>query len=176
MSEMMAVLPTGVSGVVSLSVELRPFLRALTNSFDPEVVKLMDTSVRDLAKYSPNWHVDSLDGLVAFLDRTWSSDITIAFRPIDHVVEEGTQPLPLMAFMIPLQAPDNWEELTQAVIYGHRSLGLDPDRMWQVDEGVGMRSGSSCRRGELSRRSRSSRWTGRRKEAAHPHHRQRLSA
>ncbi len=139
LSEMFGLLPSDVTAAVTMNVELRPFLRALVASLDPEVSKLINSTIRDLARDWPAWQVQSLDGLVSYLDRTLGSEITIAVRPLDHEVPEGSQPLPLMAIMVPLRNPQLWEELALAVIMGYRTLGIDPDTMLQQDEGVGTR-------------------------------------
>ena len=134
-----SLLPTDVSAGITLNGETRPILRALANSFSDDVRALINDLIKGLARDSPGWRIDSIDGLIGFLDRALGSEVTLAIRPIDHSVPRGSQPLPAMVLMVPVRDERLWEELTQAVIYGFRSLGIDPDNMYKQDEGVGDR-------------------------------------
>lgn len=134
-----SLLPTDVSAGITLNGETRPILRALANSFSDDVRALINDLIKGLARDSPGWRIDSIDGLIGFLDRALGSEVTLAIRPIDHTVPRGSQPLPAMVLMVPVRDERLWEELTQAVIYGFRSLGIDPDNMYRQDEGVGDR-------------------------------------
>jgi hypothetical protein len=135
----LAMLPADTSGVVVLNVELRPFLQTLTAAFNPDMVRLLDETLRDIVRYNPGWPVDNLSKLIDYLDRTLDGRLTLAVRPLDHNVPEGSQPLPLVALIAPISDAQRWRQLDETIVRAHKVLGLDRERMWQQDEGVGLR-------------------------------------
>lgn len=139
LSDVLGLLPADVSAVVTLNAELRPLLETLVEALGPDEVKLLNDTLRDMSRYSPAFKVDSLPSLVAFLDRTLGDEVTVALRPLDHEVPPGSQPLPTLAFLFRVQDAAAWNALDAAVVAGYKALGLDPARMKQLDEGVGVR-------------------------------------
>lgn len=139
LSDVLGLLPADVSAVVTLNAELRPLLETLVEALGPDELKLLNDTLRDMSRYSPAFKVDSLPSLVAFLDRTLGDEVTVALRPLDHEVPPGSQPLPTLAFLFRVQDAAAWNALDAAVVAGYKALGLDPARMKQLDEGVGVR-------------------------------------
>jgi hypothetical protein len=135
----LAMLPADTSGAIVLNVELRPFLQTISAAINPDMVRLLDGLLEDIVRYNPGWPVDDLGKLIDYLDRTLDGRLTLAVRPLDHAVPEGSQPLPLIALIAPIKDAGRWRQLDQAVVRGHKALGLDRERMWQQDEGVGLR-------------------------------------
>jgi len=139
LGEAFARLPNDVSAVVTANVELKPLLVALSASLDPDFLQLLDGTLKDLARYSPGFNVDDLPKLIDYLDRTLTGEITIAIRPLDHAIPAGSQPLPLLAFAAKLKDPDRWRRLDEAVVRGSKALGIDREKMFKQNEGVGER-------------------------------------
>lgn len=132
-------LPNDVSAVLTANLELKPLLAAFSASLDPEFLKLLDTTLQDVARYSPGWNVDELSKLIDYLDRTFTGEIMVAMRPLDHAIPATSQPLPLLAFAGKLKDPDRWRKLDEAVVRGYKAFGLDREKMFKQDEGVGER-------------------------------------
>ena len=139
LGEAFARLPDDVSAVVTANVELKPLLVALSASLDPDFMQLLDGTLKDLARYSPGFNVDDVPKLIEYLDRTLTGEITIAMRPLDHAIPAGSQPLPLLAFAAKLKDPDRWRRLDEAVVRGSKALGIDREKMFKQNEGVGER-------------------------------------
>jgi len=139
LGDVLALLPSDVSAVVTLNAELRPLLETILEALGPDETKLLNDTLRDMSRYSPAFKVDSLPALVAFLDRTLGDEVTLALRPLDHEVPPGSQPVPTLAFLFRVQDAAAWAALDGAVVSGYKALGLDPSRMKQLDEGVGVR-------------------------------------
>jgi len=135
----LSLLPADTLAVVTLNAELRPLMETLVEALGPDELKLLNDTIRDVARYSPAFRVDSLPGLVAHLDRALGDEVTVAIRPLDHEVPAGSQPLPSLAFLFRVQDASLFEAFTDAVVRGYKALGLDPERMKQLDEGVGVR-------------------------------------
>jgi hypothetical protein len=111
----------------------------LVGSLHTDLVGLINSTLKDLTRYSPGWQVDEVSELVDYVDRMLGGEITVALRPFDHQIPEGSQPLPLIVFMARLKDPARWRALDEVIVRGHQALGLDRERMWQQDEGVGLR-------------------------------------
>lgn len=139
LGEAFARLPNDVSAVVTANVELKPLLGALAASLDPDFLQLLDGTLKDLARYSPGFNVDDLPKLIDYLDRTLTGEITIAIRPLDHAIPAGSQPLPLLAFAAKLKDADRWRKLDEAIVRGNKALGIDREKMFKQNEGVGER-------------------------------------
>ncbi len=137
--DVLGLLPSDTSAVVTLNAELRPLLETLVEALGPDEVKLLNDTIRDVSRYSPAFKVDSLPALLAYLDRTLGDELTVALRPVDHVIPPGSQPLPTLAFLLRVQDPAAWNALDNALVTGYKALGLDAERMKQINEGVGMR-------------------------------------
>ncbi|HZL99876.1 MAG TPA: hypothetical protein VFD43_06455, partial [Planctomycetota bacterium] len=132
-------LPSDVSAVLTANLELKPLLGALSASLDPDFLQLLDGTLKDLARYSPGFNVDDLSKLIDYLDRTLTGEITLAMRPLDHAIPPGSQPLPLLAFAGELKDPERLSKLDDAVVRGHKAFGIERERMFRQDEGVGVR-------------------------------------
>ncbi len=137
--DVLALLPSDTSAVVTLNAELRPLLETLVEGLGPDQQKLLNDTIRDVSRYSPAFKVDSLPALLAWLDRTLGDEVSVALRPVDHEIPSGSQPLPALAFLLRVQDPAAWAALDNAVVAGYKALGLNPELMKQIDEGVGMR-------------------------------------
>lgn len=136
----MAMLPADTSGVIVLNVELRPFLQTLTAAFNPDLVVLLDSLLKDVVRYNPGFPVDDLGKLVDYVDRMLDGRLTFAVRPLDHSVPEGSQPLPLIAMIAPVRDAARWRQLDEAVVRGHKAFGLDRTTdMWHQPDGIGDR-------------------------------------
>lgn len=132
-------LPNDVSAVIAVNLELKPLLQAFSASLDPDFLQLLDSTLKDLARYTPGWTVDDLGKLIDYLDKTLTGEITVALRPLDHAIPAGSQPLPLLAFAAQLKDPERWRKLDEVVVRGYRAFGLDKSKMFLQDEGVGVR-------------------------------------
>ncbi len=140
LNQVMARLPTDVAACVTMNVELRPLLKALSESFSPDLLQLVNSTLRDLSRYSPTWKVDNVDGLIHYLDRTLAGQITIAVRPRSNPAPKGVQPLPEIAIFAPVKNEQYWEDMAQALIVGSNPvLGVSRDTMMQQADGVGTR-------------------------------------
>jgi len=137
--DILGLLPSDTSGALTMNVELRPLLETLVASLGPDETRLINDTIRDVARYSPTFKVDSLIGLVAYLDRALGDEVSIAVRPVDHPIPTGLQPLPSLVFLFRVQDLSLWQSLDDAVVRGYKALGLDPEKMKQLDEGVGVR-------------------------------------
>ncbi|MGQ0553005.1 MAG: hypothetical protein ACT4PU_07280 [Planctomycetota bacterium] len=137
--DVMALLPADTSVVLTMNVELRALLQSFISSLSPDVLELMNSTLRDLRRYNQDWMVDNVQDLAGQLDRMFGGEITIALRPLDHEVMPGTQPLPLVAVFFRVRDLSLFTRLDEAVVRGHKALGLDSKRMWLQDEGVGVR-------------------------------------
>ncbi len=137
--DVLGLLPADSTAAVTLNVELRPLLETVVGALGPDETRLLNDTIRDIARSSPAWRVDNLPALVAYLDRALGDELTVALRPLDHEVPPGSQPLPSLAFLFRVQDVSLFEAFTDAVVRGYKALGLDPDRMKFLDEGVGVR-------------------------------------
>lgn len=130
----MDLVPTDTSALLTMNVDVRRFLQTLHGALDPDLVELVNSMIRDMGRRSPAFQVRDLEELYAFLDRAFSGEVTLAMRPFYHEIPEGSQPLPLLAFLLPLRNVEKWEELEQAVLNGYQALGLSKDGMWKGRE------------------------------------------
>ncbi len=132
-------LPGDTSALITMNVDLRRLLTTCVEALNPDVQTLLNDTIKGLARYSPTWKVDNLPGLISYLGRTLEDEITIAVRPLDHDVPAGSQPLPLIAIILRVKDLVLWNGLDDAVVRGHKELGLDPKAMFLQEEGVGTR-------------------------------------
>ena len=132
-------LPNDCAAVITANLQLKPLLAAFAASLDPDVLQLLDSTLKDLARYSPGFNVDELSKLIDYLDRTLTGEVTIALRPVDHAIPAGSQPLPLLAFSFVLKDADRWRKLDEAVVRGHKAFGIEGQKMFKQNEGVGER-------------------------------------
>lgn len=140
LSELLAILPTNTGAVVTANIDLKRFLNTIVNGLDSEIVNLVNGLMRDVARYNPSWRVQSLAQLINELARVLQGELTVAFRPLDHSVPVGAQPLPALAFIAPVKDAAACEALFQAFINAHQVLGVDSDAMWSFDHhGIGVR-------------------------------------
>jgi hypothetical protein len=139
LSSVAGLLPQDISGLVSLNVEIRPLLQTMVDALGPDQVQLINGSIRDLARYSPAWKVDNLAGLVTYLARLLGEEVTLAFRPLDHDIPKGSQPLPLVAVILHVKDLNLWNEFDDVIVRGSKALGVPDDQRFKVDEGVGVR-------------------------------------
>jgi hypothetical protein len=137
--DVLGLLPADTTAALTMNVELRALLETLVASLGPDETRLLNDTIRDVARYSPTFKVDSLPGLLGYLDRTLGDEVTVALRPSDHAIESGLQPLPSLVFLFRVQDLSLWTALDDAAVRGYKALGLDPDRMKRLDEGVGER-------------------------------------
>lgn len=131
----LALLPRGTAAVQVLDVELSAFLQTVVDGLDPELVKLINDSIRDMVAWTPTFNVNNVSQLIAELDRALEGGITLALRPLDHDIPAGAQPVPALAFIVPLRDPNAWDAVMQAVINGHQILGVQSSAMWQQSYG-----------------------------------------
>ncbi len=139
LAAMAGLLPQDMSAVISMNVEIRPLLQTVADSLGPDELQLLNSSIRDLARYSPTWKVDNVAGLISFLSRMLGDELTLAFRPLDHEVPKGSQPLPLLAVILNVKDLSLWNEFDDVVVRGSKALGVPDDQRFKVDEGVGVR-------------------------------------
>ncbi len=139
LEEVLGLMPVDVAAVVTMEVALGRFLTTVSSGFSPDVLKLVNTSLREVASLTVGWQVDTVPELIAELSRALGNRITMVVRPLDHEVPEGSQPLPAMAFLLPLDDPQAWSALEDAFLRAHDLFGVSADRMKQVSEGVGDR-------------------------------------
>jgi hypothetical protein len=139
LAAMAGMLPQDMSAVVSMNVEIRPLLQTLVESLGPDELELLNGSIRDLARYSPAWKVDNVAGLVGYLSRVLGDEVTLAFRPLDHQIPKGSQPIPLLAVVLHVKDLSLWNEFDDVVVRGSKALGVPDDKRFKVDEGVGVR-------------------------------------
>jgi len=138
-TELAGLMPADTSALLTMNVELRALLTAIADSLGPDVQQLLNETIKGVARYSPTWKVDNLAGLISYLGRTLENEVSVAIRPLDHEVPVGAQPLPLVAVILHVKDLTMWNGLDEAIVRGHKELGLDSNRMWQQDEGVGQR-------------------------------------
>jgi hypothetical protein len=142
MGAVLALVPADTSFVVTFNCDLDALLTTLSDSFSPDVVKLINDTIRGVGRFTAGWPVETLHGprgLIRHLDRALGDEITIAMRPADHEFAPGSQPLPALAFFFRVRDLSLWNELDNAMVRGRQELGLGQDDLWQQDEGVGMR-------------------------------------
>jgi len=139
LSSVAGLLPQDISGLVTLNVEIRPLLQTLAEALGPEQLTLLNSSLRDLARYSPAWKVDNVAGLTIYLSRLLGEEVTLAFRPLDHDIPAGSQPLPLIALILHVKDLNLWNEFDDVIVRGSKALGVPDDQRFKVDEGVGVR-------------------------------------
>ncbi len=133
-------MPRDVSAVVSLNADLSDLLKTIRDGLDPELATLVDRALRGMAQYNPQLKLNGLEDMIYYLDRVLGKDITVAVRPLDHDVPEGSQPMPALAIIANVRDPDAWEALASAIIRGHRAFGVPEDGMFKQPEGgVGLR-------------------------------------
>ncbi len=108
-------------------------------SLGPDQVKLINDTIRDLSRYSPAWRVDSLPALIATSTARWATRSASRCGPVDHDIPPGSQPLPSIAILLKVKDDPQFEAFIDAVVRGYKALGIDPDLMKQVPEGVGTR-------------------------------------
>ncbi len=137
--DVLGLVPADVSAVATLNVSLNRFLTTVTRGFSPDVVKLLNDTLREVASLTAGWQVDTLPELTAELARALGNEITIVVRPLDHVIPEGSQPLPAMAFVLPVDDLAAWTAVEDSFLRAHDLFGIPSDRMKQLDEGVGDR-------------------------------------
>jgi len=130
----MDLVPTDVSAVVTANVDVRRFLETLHTSLGPDLVELIHSMIRDMGRRSPAFGVRDLQEMYAYLDRVLEGEVTIAMRPFYHEIPKGSQPVPLLAFLMPLRNVEKWGELEQAVLNGYQALGLSREGMWKGRE------------------------------------------
>ncbi len=140
LDELLSILPTTTGGVITVNVDLKRFLNTIVEGLDSDVINLLNGLIRDVARYNPGWRVNSLAQLITELSRVLQGELTVAIRPLDHLVPEGAQPLPALAFILPVKDGAACEALFQAFINANQVLGVDPETMWQFDHhGIGTR-------------------------------------
>jgi len=142
MRDALALVPADTNLIATFNCDLDALMMTFTESFADDVLQLLNRSIKDIGKYSPNWRVENLrgpNGLIRQLDRALGDEVTIAVRPADHAFSLGSQPLPAMAFFFRIRSLDTWNEIDDALVRGRSALGLDKDDLWQQDEGVGWR-------------------------------------
>lgn len=141
MRDVFSLLPADTIFTVSFNCDFGALLTTLADSLSDDVIKLLNDTIKELAKYTPSWRVQNLrgpSGLLRHLDRALGDEITIAVREADHEFAPGSQPLPALAFFIRVRDLNLWNQLDEAVVRGRHALGLGKDDLWQRDEGNGM--------------------------------------
>ena len=134
----LSLLPHGMAAAVTMNVDLTEFLQAVVAGLDPELVKLINDTIRGVARWNPTFNVNNLSQLIAELDRALVGRVTLAVRALDHDVPEGAQPVPTLAFFAPIRDLNAWEAIGQALINGNQVLGVASEKMWQqVNPGLG---------------------------------------
>ncbi|MFT7463158.1 MAG: hypothetical protein ACI9EF_001500 [Pseudohongiellaceae bacterium] len=140
LSDLLSMLPESTGGVMTANIDLSRFLNTVVDGLDSELVNLMNGLIRDVSRYNPGWRVKSLPQFMTELARVLKGELTVAFRPLDHLVPPGSQPLPAMAFIAPVKDAAACEALFQAFINANQVLGVDKERMWSYDHnGIGTR-------------------------------------
>lgn len=137
--EMLGLMPKDVSALVTMNVALGRFLTTASKGFSPDVLQLVNGTLRDVASLTAGWQVDTLPELIAELSRALGNQITMVVRPLDHQIPVGSQPLPAMAFLLPIDDLDAWLAIEDTFLRAHDLFGVSSDRMKQLEEGVGDR-------------------------------------
>ncbi len=137
LSKAFASVPFDTAFLVRMEVDLGRMLRTVGDGFEPALQKLINDTLRNMARYSSRWEVDSVRALAAFLDRALGDHLTVVVRPLDHEVPEGSQPFPAVAFLVDVEDPALWTSFEDTIIRAHREFGVE--RMFKQDEGVGVR-------------------------------------
>lgn len=135
MGDLLRMMPGSASAVVTANLDLRRFLNAVVAGLDPELVTLLNDTIDGVARWNVNWNVRTVQQLIDELDRVLDGELTVALRPLDREVPAGSQPVPGLAFILPIKDPNGWEAVGQAFINGHQVLGVDEDNMWKVAHG-----------------------------------------
>jgi hypothetical protein len=142
MSDALGLVPADTSLVVTFNCDFDALLNTAADALSDDLVKLINSTIKEVSKYTPEFRVETLrgaGGLLRHLDRALGDEVTIAVRPADHVFAPGTQPLPALAFIFHVRDLARWNELETALVRGRTGLGLGKDDAMQQDEGVGVR-------------------------------------
>ena len=131
----LSLMPVGTSFVQTMNVDLTRFLKSVVDGLDPELVKLLNDTIRDVQRYNPAWGVHNVSQLIAELDRALMGELTIGARRLDHDVPPGSQPVPTLAFLLPVRDLDAWEAIGKALINGNQVFGVNSTEMWQQEYG-----------------------------------------
>lgn len=135
LSDALSLLPRGTAAVQTLNVDLTEFLRSIVDGLDPDLVKLINDTIRDVARWNPSFNVANLSQLIDEMDKALLGKLTIALRPLDHEIPPGTQPVPALAFIAPIRNAAAWDAIGQAMINGNSVLGVAGEQMWQQTYG-----------------------------------------
>jgi hypothetical protein len=139
MTDMLGIMPKDISAIVTMNVSLRRFLTTAVSGFSPDVLTLVNSTLREMSTFTAGWQVDNLPELIDELSRALGNELTLVVRPLDHEIPEGSQPLPAMAAILPMANLEAWLAIEDAFLRGHQVYGVPSDRMKQVPEGVGDR-------------------------------------
>jgi len=140
LNQLLSILPSSTAAVVTFNVDLKRFLNTITAGLDSEIITLTNGLIRDVARYNPNWRVQSLSQFIAEVARVLEGEISVAFRPLDHQIPAGAQPIPALAIIAKVRDAAACEALFQAFTNAYRVLGVSTDDMWQQDhQGIGTR-------------------------------------
>jgi hypothetical protein len=131
----LTLLPRGTAGVQVMNVDLTEFLESVVEGLDPELVTLMNDTIRGVSGWTPSFDVKNMTQLIAELDRALDGRLTIAFRALDHEIPAGAQPVPAIAFIAPIKNLDVWDEIAWATINGNKVLGVASGDMWEQKYG-----------------------------------------
>ena len=131
----LSLMPRGTAAVQVMNVDLSAFLKSVVEGLDPELVQLINDSIRGVANWTPTFNVHNVSQLIAELDRALTGHFTVAMRTLDHDIPAGAQPVPTLALIAPIRDLRAWEAIAQAVINGNQVLGIDSEEMWQQSFG-----------------------------------------
>lgn len=132
------ILPWDTAAVLSLGVDMRELLSTLVMILDADFKSAFDERVRRVSQLVPSSPIRSVPILIDELERAFGSRITLAVRPADHQQDPGLQPLPTLAFLMPLENPGSWEAVEDMITLGASEFGIQAGAMWKLDVGSGV--------------------------------------
>jgi hypothetical protein len=140
LGETLGLMPTDLSALVTMNVALGRFLTTVSSGFSPDVLRLVNSTLRDVASLTAGRQVDTVPEMIAELSRALGDEITIAMRPLDHEIPEGSQPLPATVLLLPIDDLETWLAVEDSFLRAHALFGVSNDGgMLKLDEGVGER-------------------------------------
>lgn len=135
LGDKLRLMPHDTAGLITANVRLSDLLNTLLQNLDPALRQLVDTKVQRVGTLLPSSPVRSLPTLVAELSRAFGDEITVAVRRADHEFGPGQQPLPLLAFLLPVDNEAAWDAIENALLTGASEIGFDMSNSQQLDMG-----------------------------------------
>ncbi|GJM22047.1 MAG: hypothetical protein DHS20C15_19620 [Planctomycetota bacterium] len=135
LNDLLRLMPYDTAGVITANVRLEDLLTTLLQNLDPATKSLIENKVKRVSALLPSSSVRSLASLVSELGRAFGDQLTIAVRRPDHEQLPGAQPLPLLAFLLPIDSMNAWKGVEDAVLTGGAEIGFDMSNSMQLDMG-----------------------------------------